>query len=207
MQISLRQPWATLISTGIVRTIYLNAHPDTVPGRYSVFAERPEEGDSFSQEILQEMINHSLFGNIDTTHLPVEMNIGEVFISECVPVQRRNGIVYRCLITESTESCSSVRNRQTSGKGLLRVPRLCGHTLVMPMCKRVLNQLSTDYLLKVEMTDDFRNSVCSGEGQSIKSMICVCNNKYRFFYVNPSIIKRRNNTDYMVLQLKDEFIL
>jgi len=94
MQISLRQPWATLISTGIVRTIYLNAHPDTVPGRYSVFAERPEEGDSFSQEILQEMINHSLFGNIDTTHLPVEMNIGEVLISECVPVQRRNGIVY-----------------------------------------------------------------------------------------------------------------
>lgn len=207
-KIRIKQPWATLVCSGILRHVELDSRPERIPGLYSVHSVYPSKEEEIPKFVMQEIVNHTLFGNINPLHLPYGGHIGMVSIVGCREVDRCGTVAYDCTIGDSFEMLYSLEGVNYGSGNSVRFPKLSDGVLVIPLSRKNFMTLKVGESIEIELTDSFRELVFDSRGRmrNVEHMLCYYADCHRVFSVKiKRVVEKRSLTESLCFTLISEF--
>ncbi|MDO4497545.1 MAG: hypothetical protein Q4B58_06940, partial [Bacteroidales bacterium] len=204
----IKQPWATLACSGIVRHVLLDERPERIPGLYEVLSTHPDKDEEIPTDTWQEIVNHALFGNINPLHLPYGGKIGFVSIASCREVRKNGTTLYLCSLMDSFELFSSLEGMNYGSPKEIHFPRLKDGILVIPLSRNNFMGLKAGKSLRIELTNSFHELVVDNHGRlkKIDQLVCFYGNNYRAFSVKmKKLFEKHTLTESLCFTLIAEF--
>ena len=84
-KVFLKQPWAEMVSAGLMTVVHIDAPPEEVPKRIFFHAMEPDYSIGYPIEWLQEVHNHQVLGNIACDDLPINAIVGFADVGGITP--------------------------------------------------------------------------------------------------------------------------
>lgn len=188
--IRIEQPWATLVCSRLLSYFVIDCETRPTPGRYYVHCLEPKQSTFIPFEVMQELINQSMYGNIDLENIPINHVIGCVEIGE-VTQMAKNRFLCNVELARNFFADSVFPKQLSVWDGVISVP----------LCNKIFDELYRDNVLKFELTEKVRKEVLYDiwELKNLKYIVCCNGEQKKMFQIESACIKTRDiKCDYNI---------